>query len=160
MSLLRLKISSVVVLALAACDGSGDAERPPSLEQGRALRQQGGQEIISERVGKNSYVFSAEDSQGSTFTDTHFEVRKPQRHVHAPGDVLIVDDHGGKLIRITAVEDLLDSIRYSHEPASLMEAFDGVDSFRFEMKGALTREDLGETFDTGNPEITLKWADK
>lgn len=103
-----------------------------------------------------TFVFTEQESRGSTISDTEFEVRQPQQRVYAVGDVLIVDDHGGRLIKITGVQVNADTIVYSYEQASLAEAFEALD---IRMQGDLTREELGESFDTGNPEIELRWAD-
>lgn len=147
MRLRKLLLCCAMAVGLAACGGGDDA--PSNQTDVNA------QTVGSGTFKANTYLFSTQDAQGSTLTDTLFVVRKPQNRTFAVGDVLVVDDHGGRLIRITAVQDNTDSIAYSYTPASLAQAFDTLD---VNLQGELTQADLGTSFETGDPEIELAWA--
>ena len=149
-----LLVACALAMGLMACssggDGGGDVAGGSKTVSGPDVKTIGTGVLMP-----RTFVFSEQEAKGSTISETEFEVRRPQMRVYEIGDVLIVDDHGGRLIKITGVQIKEDGIVYSYEQASLAEAFETLD---VRMQGDLTRDDLGDSFDMGDPEIELRWA--
>ena len=148
MRYLKLLTGLAFALGLAACGGGSDEPLPEETVQE--------QSIGSGTFKAGTHLLSASDTQGSTLTEDTLTVRKPQSATYAVGDVLVVDDHGGRLIKITSVQVTDDTIVYGHTPASLAQAFDTLD---VNLQGELSPQDLGERFETGDPELELAWAE-
>ncbi|RMX05731.1 hypothetical protein D8I35_11175 [Corticibacter populi] len=136
---------------IAACGGGDDGDGTEPIDTTPAPGQIGTGEFNA-----NTYLVTAADSAGSSLTADTFTLIKPQAAVHKVGDVLVIDAHGGRLVRIVGVRQTDAEIHYQYEQASLAQAFKHLD---IHMQGALTAEDLGDLSDQqGDPEIALEWV--
>lgn len=114
------------------------------------------QSIGTGEFNANTYLVSESDAAGSLLTADTFTVLKPQATIYKIGDVLVVDAHGGRLLRVIGVQETDSEIHYQYEQASLAQAFKRLD---IHMHGALTAEDLGDLSDQqDDPEIALDWV--
>ena len=78
-------------------------------------------------LNANTHIVTESDAAGSSLTDDTFTVIKPQATVYKIGDVLIIDAHGGRLVRVVGVRETGTEIHYQYEQASLAEAFKSLD---------------------------------
>ena len=114
------------------------------------------QSIGTGEFNAHTYLVSESDAAGSLLTADTFTVLKPQATIYKIGDVLVVDAHGGRLMRVIGVRETDSEIHYQYEQASLAQAFKRLD---IHMHGALTAEDLGDLSDQqDDPEIALDWV--
>ena len=129
---------------ITACGGDGDGETSAQ------------QTIGTGEFNAHTYLVSESDAAGSLLTADTFTVIKPQATIYKIGDVLVVDAHGGRLLRIVGVRETDLEIHYQYEQASLAQAFKRLD---IHMQGALTAKDLGDLSDQqDDPEIALDWV--
>lgn len=135
---------------LAACGGGSGQEPSGVPSQPPPITNSSGSGVFKE----GTRLLTEEEAIGSTYTSDTLTVKKPQAVVYPVGTVLVVDGHGGRLIKITSVTQLGDSIVYGHEEAGLAQAFEKLD---VAFQGALTRADLGDQFITNDPELEIKW---
>ena len=153
----RIVCAGVLALALSACGGGGS---DASLAGAGAVNQLPSAappdpNIVGKGVfTKDAKVFSAEQAANSELTDTQFTVRKPQANLYAVGDVLVVDAHGGRLIKIVRISETVDKIIYDYLPASLTAAFETLD---VQLAGTIDSKTLGGSFTTNDPEVNISW---
>ena len=120
---------------------------------GEALAQQS---IGTGEFNAHTYRVSEPEAAGSTLTADTFTVLKPQATIYKTGDVLVVDAHGGRLLRIVGVRETDSKIHYQYEQASMAQAFKRLD---IHIHGALSAEELGDFGDQqDDAEITLEWV--
>lgn len=138
---------------IAGCGGDdGDDNKPAD----PAPPPEDNKVIGTGELNANTYVVSESATAGSTLTADTFTVTKPQATVHKTGDVLVIDGHGGRLVRIVGVQETATEIRYQYEQASLAEAFKKLD---VHLQGTLTAKDLGDLKHLqADPELTLAWV--
>ena len=103
---------------------------------------------------KDAKVFSADQATNSELTIDQFIVRKPQSTTYTKGDVLVVDAHGGRLIKITSKTEAIDKIIYGYVPAQLTEVFETLD---VRLSRTLDSKLIGDRFTTGDPEVEISW---
>lgn len=140
MRVLKQVLLMAVVAVLAAC---GDDDAPyegPSHGTG----------ILK----SNAHVLSATQAAGSTLTPNTLIVRKPQSRRFSPGEVVILDAHEGRLLKITSVSETADTIVYQYTLASLAQAFEKLE---VSFDGELTPQELGATIETGDPSLEVTW---
>jgi hypothetical protein len=144
---LKYLASIGIALSIAACGGGDESASTPTPV------------ISSNGTGtfkENTRLMAEADLVGANLTGTTLTVRKPQATVHTVGSVLVVDGFGGRLIRITGVTQSNTEIVYTYELASLAQAFDTLD---VKFSGELTPADLGDTFNTDDPEVEISWRE-
>ena len=139
---------------IAGCGGGSDGDDNKPADP--APPPEDSKVIGTGELNANTYVVSESATAGSTLTADTFTVTKPQATVHKTGDVLVIDAHGGRLVRIVGVQETATEIRYQYEQASLAEAFKKLD---VHLQGTLTAKDLGDLKHLqADPELTLAWA--
>lgn len=138
----RLLLIALVV-ELSAC-GGGSGDEPASVPSHGTGILQG-----------NAYVLSAEQAAGSTLTLQTLTVRKPQSRRFVPGDVVILDAHEGRLLKITSVAESADTVTYQYTLASLAQAFRKLD---VSFSGELTPQELGDNIQTDDPSLEVTWV--
>lgn len=145
MIFLKFLASMLIALTLAACGGGEDTEPPAPIASNG-----------SGTFNADTRLLAQEALVGASLADNMLTVRKPQAAIYTVGTVLVIDGFGGHLVRITGVQESGNEIRYSVEQASLAQAFASLD---VKFDGDLTREDLGDSFATNDPEVEIAWRD-
>lgn len=148
----KLKIKNLVLtvvlsLGLVACGGSITESEPPAPAENTTSSGSG-------VFKSNTRLMTADEAANSILTADTLTVKKPQPSTYAVGTVVVVDGHGGRLIKITSVAESSDSTTYGYVQASLAQAFEKLD---VAFQGALTQEDLGSQFVTNDPELEINW---
>lgn len=151
--LLRWCWSVVLGGLLAACGGGGggggvEPGAPPPAAPPVASSGTG-------TLKSSAHVLEAGAAAGSTLTENTLVVRKPQPRVFAVGEVMVLDAHGGRLIRIESVLDATDTITYGYSLASLTDVFASLD---VRIQGDLGPQDLGDTIASGDPDVEISWV--
>jgi hypothetical protein len=145
-------ISFASLFVISACGGgSGGGQSTTSNESGGYSGAQNGQGVMK----PNAYLFSASASDGSTLVGNLFTVKKPQSKIHDVGDVLVLDNHGGHLLKVLSVQSSDTHIVYTIDRASLTDVFS---ELKVAFNGELTPQDLGQTFASNDPEVEIAWA--
>ncbi len=142
-------ISVLLLIFLSACGGGGSGATGDA--SGAYTGVQNGQGVMK----PNAYLFSASASDGSTLVGNLFTVKKPQSKIHSVGDVLVVDNHGGHLLKVLSVQQNDAQIIYTIDRASLTDVFS---ELKVAFSGELTPQDLGQTFVSNDPEVEIAWV--
>lgn len=143
----RLFVGAIALaagLALSGCGGGGSGDEPVSPPaQGANFQMKDHTHLVDATTA----TLLAQDDLSMTLRGNISKI--------AIGDIIVSTLGDGALRRVTAITQLQDGIRFSTEQAALYEAFS---RFDLDLDRVLTPADLGDTFDTGDPELTLKWA--
>ena len=150
MRILRLLSIAILVMILSACGGGDDSEQT-------AATPYTGPSDGTGVMKSNAYLLDSTAAKDSTFTNDILTVKKPQQKMYQKGDVIVLDAHDGRLLKVISATESADSIVYQVQSASLTDVFSKL-SVAF--KGELTASDLGESFPTNDPEIEVSWANR
>lgn len=138
-------------VALSGCGGGGTGT-PPTAGQGATTAAK---TIGTGTFNANTYLLKPAETLNSVITDTTLTLKKPQSQIRKVGDVLIIEDHDGRLLEVTGVSETAGEVVYTYKPASLAKAFNTLD---VSLKENIGPDDLGDTLVTNDPELELSWA--
>ena len=135
--------ATILALSLAACGGGGDDDEPPATTANHTLKA--GATVVD---ASNARLLAQDDASITLAGDAVAGLQA--------GDVIVSTLGQGALRRVVGVEALADgSRRFRTEQAALTDAFE---RFDLDFSRTLSRSDLGDTFDTGEPGLELRWS--
>ena len=142
-------LSALLISAatLVGCGGGGGSDSLPP-------QPYTGPSIGTGTLKANAYVLDQTAAEASIFTSLNLTVKKPQAKTFRVGDVLVVDGHGGRLVKIEAVQESPEAIVYQYSIAGLSDVFESLD---IAIKGELGQDDLGASLGVSDPEVDISW---
>lgn len=143
---LVVTLATALALSLSACGGGSDVDTPA--QDGRSDAKFALKDVAHILNASNARLL-AQDDQSITLEGVGAAGLKA-------GNVIVSTLGQGALRRVIAVQSLgQNSWRFTTEQAALTDAFE---RFNLQYSKELTADDLGSSFDTGDPGLELGWA--